>query len=143
MGGLIGNVSGNKNGLMPYSFYNNFFSTTNPNGARWYKVFSGEFNGFHGMLIEAYRHKRNSKVNSRRKILMQLDNINATYIVLDGDDANLIGYVVSGSVIDIYLKSSTDENNEHVISNIYSSAINNVKNPQTQYEHEPSGITYL
>lgn len=74
---------------------------------------------------------------------MQLDNINATYIVLDGDDANLIGYVVSGSVIDIYLKSSTDENNEHVISNIYSSAINNVKNPQTQYEHEPSGITYL
>lgn len=128
---------------MPYSFYNNFFITTNPNGVRWYKVFSGEFNGFHGMLIESYRHKRNSKVNSRRKILMQLDNINATYIVLDGDDANLIGYVVSGSVIDIYLKSSTDENNEHVISNIYSSAINNVKNPQTQYEQEPSGITYL
>lgn len=144
MGELIGVCDTNKDGLMPHTRYNNSFGVTDMAGNDWYKIFSGESNGFYCVIIDAYRHIRNSKTMENRKVLIQLD-LFTTAIILQGEATDLIGYVMKDGTIDIYIKNNYDSrNNVHLIADIsVTHDINRVVDPKTAIKTEPFGIIYV
>lgn len=145
MGELIGVATSKNDGLMSFRRINCRFGMV-AISVGWYKIFSSEQNGYYCLVIDAYRHKRETASFDKRKVLIQLDGYKT--VVMEGSATDLIGYTIQGKLIDIYIKSNNSNSNTHLIADISSSDyINEVSNmaiDSTEFiTTEPSGIIYI
>lgn len=143
VGGLIGVATGSKNGLMPsYRYLSKIELTLTKRG--WYKIFSSSANGFYGIIISAYLHKRDTGTLSYLKTFLQLDG---KALKQEGNNTQLIGYTVANGTIDVYIYNTYEDIiGIHLIvdisGNISINTVKEVGNDNVILE-EPSGIVYI
>lgn len=126
-------------GLISSKRYNTRTCITLSKGPAWVKVFNFDNNGWNAALLDVYIHKRNGTSAMHSKSIIQFDV--AGNVKLEGD-SGVVGYVVNGGKISIYIKSLYTETS-HVFFNLITDAEKNnipiVEYPLT----EPDGIIYL